>query len=123
MTIINYASSIANKLKAFLTDDARVVIYDHHVFIVQATDLPLSWGPNFRQELSEAEFSAKIRLNENQRNDQRAIDDHYWLHIAPKELGCAKGPVAQCYKTFCRGNLPPFRGNAFILCYKAIFPW
>jgi hypothetical protein len=37
MTIINYASSIINKLKALHTDDARVVIYNHHVFIVQAT--------------------------------------------------------------------------------------
>ncbi len=37
--IINYASSIVNKLEALLTDDARVVIYDNHVFIVQATNL------------------------------------------------------------------------------------
>jgi hypothetical protein len=36
-TIINYASSIINKLEALLTDDARVVIYYRHVFIVQAT--------------------------------------------------------------------------------------
>jgi hypothetical protein len=36
-TIVNYASSIVNKLKALLTDNARVIIYDHHVFIVQAT--------------------------------------------------------------------------------------
>jgi hypothetical protein len=35
--IINYASSVINKLKALLTDDARVVIYDCHVFIVQPT--------------------------------------------------------------------------------------
>ncbi len=36
-TIINYASSIVNKLKALLTGDAIVVIYNSHVFIVQAT--------------------------------------------------------------------------------------
>ncbi len=35
---VNYASSVVNKLKALLTDDARVVIYDRHVFIVQATE-------------------------------------------------------------------------------------
>jgi hypothetical protein len=29
----------------------------------------------------------------------------------------------QCYKTFYRGNLPPFHGNTVILCYKAILPW
>ncbi len=37
MTIVNYTSSIVIKLKAFHTDDARVVIYNCHVFIVQAT--------------------------------------------------------------------------------------
>ncbi len=36
--IVNYTSSIVNKLEALLTDYARVVIYDRHVFIVQATD-------------------------------------------------------------------------------------
>jgi hypothetical protein len=41
MTIVNYASSFVNKLEALLTNDARVVIYDHHVFIVQATDVDL----------------------------------------------------------------------------------
>ncbi len=35
--IINDASSIINKLEAMLTDDTRVIIYDRHVFIVQAT--------------------------------------------------------------------------------------
>ncbi len=36
--IVNYASSSVNKLKASLNDDARVVIYDRHMFIVQATE-------------------------------------------------------------------------------------
>ncbi len=36
VTIVNYASSGINKLKASLNDDARVVIYDCHMFIVQA---------------------------------------------------------------------------------------
>jgi len=35
--IVNYVSRTINKLGASLTDDARVVIYDRHVFIVQAT--------------------------------------------------------------------------------------
>ncbi len=34
--ILNDDSSIVNKLEALLTDEARGVIYDHHVFIVQA---------------------------------------------------------------------------------------
>ncbi len=31
VTIVNYTSSIINKLKASLNDDARVVIYDRHM--------------------------------------------------------------------------------------------
>ena len=42
MTIVNDDSRIVNKLETSLTDDARVVIYDRHMFIVQAT------GPSFR---------------------------------------------------------------------------
>jgi hypothetical protein len=37
-TMVNYASSIVNKLEALLNDYARVIICDRHVFIVQATD-------------------------------------------------------------------------------------
>jgi hypothetical protein len=39
ITIINDDSSIVNKLEPSLTDDARVIIYNHHMFIVQATGL------------------------------------------------------------------------------------
>ena len=35
---INDDSSIVNMFETSLTDDARVIIYDHHMFIVQATD-------------------------------------------------------------------------------------
>ncbi len=38
MTIINDKSRVVNKLDSSLTDNARVVIYDHHMFIVQVTD-------------------------------------------------------------------------------------
>jgi hypothetical protein len=37
MMIVNENSRVINKLEAPLTDDARVVIYDHHMFIVQTT--------------------------------------------------------------------------------------
>ncbi len=36
ITIVNYASSLVSKLEALLTDDARVLICDCHVFIEQA---------------------------------------------------------------------------------------
>jgi hypothetical protein len=38
VTIINDDSRVVNKLETSLTDDARVIIYDHHMFIVQSTD-------------------------------------------------------------------------------------
>ncbi len=39
MKIVSDDSRVINKLETSLTDDARVVIYDHHMFIVQATGL------------------------------------------------------------------------------------
>ncbi len=37
-TIVNDDSNVVNKLEASLTEDARVVIYDCHIFIVKATE-------------------------------------------------------------------------------------
>jgi len=39
MVTINNDAMVVNKLEASLTDNARVVIYDRHMFIVQATGL------------------------------------------------------------------------------------
>ncbi len=39
ITIINDDSSVINKLETSLIDDARAIIYDRHMFIVQATGL------------------------------------------------------------------------------------
>ncbi len=38
ITIIYDNSSVVNKFEVSITDGARVIIYDHHMFIVQATD-------------------------------------------------------------------------------------
>ncbi len=35
--IVNYDSNIANKFGASLADEARVIIYDRNMFIVQAS--------------------------------------------------------------------------------------
>jgi hypothetical protein len=44
MKIVNDDSRVINKLEASLTDDTRVIIYDRHMFIVQATaNIRLSW--------------------------------------------------------------------------------
>jgi hypothetical protein len=37
MTIVNDKSRVVNKLETLLSDNARVVTYDCHMFIVQAT--------------------------------------------------------------------------------------
>ncbi len=39
MKIVDDDSRVINKLEASLTDNARVVIYDRHMFIVQTTGL------------------------------------------------------------------------------------
>jgi hypothetical protein len=39
MTIVNDDSRVVNKLEAALTDDAIVIIYDRHMFIVQSIGL------------------------------------------------------------------------------------
>jgi len=43
ITIVNDDTSVINKFKASLTDDARVIIYDCHMFIVQATGELILW--------------------------------------------------------------------------------
>jgi hypothetical protein len=43
MTIVNDDSRVVSKLEASLTDDASVIIYDRHMFIVQATDFPVKF--------------------------------------------------------------------------------
>ncbi len=37
LTIVNDNSRVVNKLEASLTDDTRVIIYDHQMFLVEAT--------------------------------------------------------------------------------------
>ncbi len=44
ITIVNDNSSIIKKLETSLIDDARVIVYDRHMFIVQATGLT-RWKP------------------------------------------------------------------------------
>jgi hypothetical protein len=43
-TIVNYASSVVSEQSFHLIDDARVVIYDRHVFIVQAAEQKSIFG-------------------------------------------------------------------------------
>ncbi len=41
MAIVNDDSRVVNKLETSLTDNGTVIIYDRHVFIVQATEYSL----------------------------------------------------------------------------------
>jgi hypothetical protein len=43
MMIVNDDSRVVNKLETSLTDDARVIIYDRHMFILQATVFELNY--------------------------------------------------------------------------------
>jgi hypothetical protein len=47
MTIVNGDSRVVNKLEDSLTNDARVIIYDRHMFIVQATESLSSFFDTF----------------------------------------------------------------------------
>jgi hypothetical protein len=49
MTIVNYDSRVVNMLETSLTDDNRVVIYDRHMLIVQATDQRLQKGTRWQK--------------------------------------------------------------------------
>jgi hypothetical protein len=55
ITIINDDSNVVNKLETLLIDDVRVIIYDHHMFIVQATGS--SVGPRYVLQLLFSEKS------------------------------------------------------------------
>jgi hypothetical protein len=55
--IVNYASNIVNKLEDLLTDYARVVMYDCHVFIIQATG-PYCSVPETYKTLTDLLFKA-----------------------------------------------------------------
>ncbi len=52
MTIVNDDSRVINKLEASLADDARVVIYDRHMFIVHATGNSTTMAPMIPSFLS-----------------------------------------------------------------------
>jgi len=51
MMTVNDDTRIVNKLEASLTDDTRVIIYDHHMFIVQATSFRPSGGRKWQHTL------------------------------------------------------------------------
>jgi hypothetical protein len=63
MTIVNDNSRVVNKFETSLTDDARALIYDHHMFIVQAAgDSPfLPKGKIFRKTLKLITLRCKLQ--------------------------------------------------------------
>jgi hypothetical protein len=46
MKIVNDNSRVVNKLEASITDDDKVIIYDRHMFIVQATGVDILSQPS-----------------------------------------------------------------------------
>jgi len=55
MTILNDDSRVITKLETSLTDNARVIIYDRHKFMVQATGF-------WRYELNTAPVGSGLTL-------------------------------------------------------------
>ncbi len=67
ITIVNDNPRVINKLKTSLTDDARVVIYDHHMFIVQATGVTTYISTNIGLKLKLCLFRSRHSCNLNQK--------------------------------------------------------
>ncbi len=60
MTIVNDNSRVDNQHEASLTDDARVIIYDCHMCIVQATD-----GGRFKKRVNWKDKTNSTQLDKN----------------------------------------------------------
>ena len=84
VTIVNFPSSGINKLKALLNDDARVIIYDRHMFIVQATGVAINLKPKFQivsiQLNLKETFNGMPWLDEGQKHGQI---HRYIFFVAP----------------------------------------
>jgi hypothetical protein len=73
---VNYDSSIVSKLGASLTDDARVVIYDCHMFKVQATysvQVEHLTVPNPRYRILALPQNIELCLNEMPGDEQSSL--------------------------------------------------
>ncbi len=75
MMIVIDDSRVINKLEASLTDDARIVIYDRHMFIVQATGLLRIEEPSYCEQ-SKNETSVQVQsvyFNDNLSSNHQRI--------------------------------------------------
>jgi hypothetical protein len=81
MTIVHDDSRVINKLEDSLTDDARVVIYDRHMFIVQATALWLI-------KLMSIACSPITILSITHSSISFYLLAHYGLHILYLQVEC-----------------------------------
>jgi hypothetical protein len=66
MMIVNDDSRVINKLETSLTDNARVIIYDRHMFIVQTTE-SRNWQLIYivyhcAQSIQQTELIKKIKM-------------------------------------------------------------
>jgi hypothetical protein len=57
MTIVNDDSRVITKLKTSLTDDARFVFYDCHMFIVHATVFLIDFAPIVKLKINKTNLS------------------------------------------------------------------
>jgi hypothetical protein len=79
MMIVNDDSRVITKLETSLTDDTRVVIYDHHMYIIQATDHRIK-GNNFGQRHLLSPVACTINVYDRKFYDRklRLSLEHYY---------------------------------------------
>ncbi len=106
-TIVNDDSRVVNKFEASLTDDARVIIYDRYMFIVQAT------GQVFPGKLSQCQQSGVgnggicicinyLVLNEMKRYKQRSNTKDFRLVNYSFDTGYIRSKIGQIVTEFYR---------------------
>ncbi len=71
--IVNYASSDVNKLRASLNDNARVVIYNCHMFIVKAAGFRSQLGTE-RKKIKTNRFKVDISIRQEDVEVIRVFD-------------------------------------------------
>ncbi len=84
MTIVNDDSGAVNKLEASLTDDARVVIYDRRMFIVEAT----AFKNNLHLHKSWQNFKSLTFVKILFKNTFEEQVDYKWHLLITAQLQC-----------------------------------
>jgi hypothetical protein len=75
VTVVNDDSSVINKFEASLTDDARVVIYDRHIFMVRPLYYKHHMGVNDASRIIIDNSRVTLQIVASFTDDSRSIID------------------------------------------------